>query len=174
MTGNRGLKWLAVLVCAVSMTPAAGVGQDRTRTRTRVYSSPPQVPFVNLYTEQQSRTRLGLYLDARQSRRYDGDGALITGVMRDSSAEEAGLQDPAFETERRRVAGPHAQGQLVALGHTQLRRRVGDHAVEGGGPVSGGREPQLVKWQGVALVWHVSSVSHVSHAHEWCTFGAEL
>jgi S1-C subfamily serine protease len=43
--------------------------------------------------EQQSRTRLGLYLDAGQSRRFDRDGALITGVMRDSPAEEAGLQD---------------------------------------------------------------------------------
>jgi S1-C subfamily serine protease len=43
--------------------------------------------------EQQSRTRLGLYLDAGQSRRFDRDGALITGVMRDSPAEEAGMQD---------------------------------------------------------------------------------
>ena len=92
MTGNKALKWLAVLLCAVTMTPALGVGQNRTRTRTRV-SSLPQVPFVNIYTERQSRTRLGLYLDARQSRRYDGDGALVTGVMRDSPAEEAGLQD---------------------------------------------------------------------------------
>ncbi len=50
-------------------------------------------PLVNLYVEQQSRTRLGLYLDPGQSRRFDRDGALITGVMRDSPAEEAGLQD---------------------------------------------------------------------------------
>jgi len=48
-------------------------------------------PLLNIHTEQQSRTRLGLYLDAGQSRRFDGDGALITGVMRDSSAEDAGL-----------------------------------------------------------------------------------
>ena len=49
-------------------------------------------PLLNIYTEQQSRTRLGLYLDAEQSRRFDRDGALITRVMRDSPAEEARLQ----------------------------------------------------------------------------------
>ena len=93
VTAKRTVKWLAVLVCAVSMTPAAGVGQDRTRTRVRVSNGPGLAPLVNLYTEQQSRTRLGLYLDAGQSRRFDRDGALITGVMRDSPAEEAGLED---------------------------------------------------------------------------------
>ena len=50
-------------------------------------------PLVNFYMEQQTRTRLGLYLDAGQSRRFDRDGALITAVMRDSPAEEVGLQD---------------------------------------------------------------------------------
>jgi len=75
------------------MTPAAGAGQDRTRIRTRVISGPESPALVNFFVEQQSRTRLGLYLDAGQSRRFDRDGALITGVMRDSPAEEAGLQD---------------------------------------------------------------------------------
>ncbi len=91
MTANRAGKWLAVLVCAVSMIPAAGVGQNRSRTR--VSTRPAMAPLVNFYMEQQSRTRLGLYLDAEQSRRFDRDGALITGVMRDSPAEDAGLQD---------------------------------------------------------------------------------
>ena len=93
MTVNRAGKWLAVLVCVVSMTPAAGAAQNRTRTRTRVSTRPTMAPLVNLFMEHQSRTRLGLYLDAGQSRRYDRDGALITGVMRDSPAEEAGLQN---------------------------------------------------------------------------------
>ena len=91
MTVNRASKWLAVLVCAASMTPAAGAGQNRTRSRDSRRTA--LAPLLNIYTEQQSRTRLGLYLDTEQSRRFDGDGALITGVMRDSPAEEAGLQD---------------------------------------------------------------------------------
>ena len=93
VTAKRAGKWLAVLVCAVSMTPAVGEGQNRTRNRTRVSTRPAMAPLVNLHTEQQSRTRLGLYLDAGQSRRFDRDGALITGVMRDSPAEDAGLQN---------------------------------------------------------------------------------
>ena len=91
MTVNRASKWLAVLVCAASMTPAEGVGQNRTGRRDSRRTV--LAPLHNIYTEQQSRTRLGLYLDTEQSRRFDGDGALITGVMRDSPAEEAGLQD---------------------------------------------------------------------------------
>ena len=90
---NRTRKWLAVLVCAVSMTPALAAAQNRTRTRTVVPTAPGLAPLVNLYWQQESRTRLGLYLDANQSRRFDRDGALITGVMRDSPAEEAGLED---------------------------------------------------------------------------------
>ncbi len=74
------------------MTPATGAGQNRDRTR-RSSGYGWSSPLVNIFTEQQSRTRLGLYLNPGQSRRYDGDGALITGVMRDSPAEEAGLQD---------------------------------------------------------------------------------
>ncbi len=91
MTANRTAKWLAVLVCAVSVTPALGASQNRTRTRDSRRT--PLAPLLNIYTEQQSRTRLGLYLDQGQSRRFDRDGALITGVMRDSPAEDAGLQN---------------------------------------------------------------------------------
>ena len=64
MTMTRTLGWLTVLVCAVSLAPVAGASQDRTRSRARVSTAPGLSPFVNLYTEQQSRTRLGLYLDA--------------------------------------------------------------------------------------------------------------
>ena len=97
MNTNRTLRWSAVLVCAVSMTPAAGAGQNQTSNRTRpvpiVSTRPELAPLVNLYWQQQSRTRLGLYLDANQSRRFDRDGALVKGVMRDSPAEEAGLEE---------------------------------------------------------------------------------
>ena len=93
---NRTGQWmvvcgLAVIVCAVSMAPTAAAGQDRTRSREAYRRA--WAPLVNIYTEQQSRTRLGLYLDTRQSRRYDSDGALVTGVMRDSPAEDVGLQE---------------------------------------------------------------------------------
>ena len=91
MTANRTGKWLAVLVCAASVTPALGASQNRYRTRDSRRT--PLAPLLNIYTEQQSRTRLGLYLDQGQSRRFDRDGALITGVMRDSPAEDAGLQN---------------------------------------------------------------------------------
>ena len=87
---NRTTKWLAALVFAVMMTPAAGDAQVRSRSRVPIV---PEAPLVNLYWQQESRTRLGLYLDVYQSRRYDGDGALVTRVMRDSPAEEAGLED---------------------------------------------------------------------------------
>ena len=93
MMMTRTLKWWTVLVCAVSLTPADGASQDRTSNRARASAAPGPSPFVNFFTEQQSRTRLGLYLDAGQSRRFDRDGALVTGVMRDSPAEEAGLED---------------------------------------------------------------------------------
>ena len=65
-------------------------------------------PLLNIFTEQQSRTRLGLYLDQGQSRRFDRDGALITGVMRDSPAEDAGLQSGDVITvfQRQVLTGP--------------------------------------------------------------------
>ncbi len=90
VTANGTRKWLAVVVCAISMTPAMGASQNLTRNRDARRTV--LAPLLNIYTEQQSRTRLGLYLDADQSRRFDRDGALITRVMRDSPAEEAGLQ----------------------------------------------------------------------------------
>jgi len=90
VTANGTRKWLAVVVCVISMTPAMGASQNFTRNRDARRTV--QAPLLNIYTEQQSRTRLGLYLDADQSRRFDRDGALITRVMRDSPAEEAGIQ----------------------------------------------------------------------------------
>ena len=84
-------RWLAVLACAVSMTPVGSAGQDQSRGRDSRRQA--WAPLVNIHTEQRSRTGLGLYLDAGQSRRFDGDGVLITGVMRDSPAEEAGLEN---------------------------------------------------------------------------------
>jgi S1-C subfamily serine protease len=78
-------------VCAVSLAPAVATGQNRTQSRDSYRQA--LSPLVNLYTEQRSRTGLGLYLDAGQSRRFDRDGALITGVMRDSPAQEAGLRN---------------------------------------------------------------------------------
>ena len=80
------------------MIPAAGAGQDRTRS-SGVPDRPEWAPLVNLYWQQESRTRLGLYLNADQSRRYDRDGALVSGVMRDSPAEEAGLEEGDIITE---------------------------------------------------------------------------
>ena len=96
MRAKRTRQWvvvcgLAVVVCAFSMIPTVAAGQDRTWSRDAYRQA--WGPLVNIYTEQQSRTRLGLYLDTRQSRRYDSDGALITGVMRDSPAEDVGLQE---------------------------------------------------------------------------------
>ena len=93
MNANRTLRWSAVLVCAVSMASAPGAAQNRTQPVPIVSTRPELAPLVNLYWQQQSRTRLGLYLDANQSRRFDRDGALVTGVMRDSPAEEAGLEE---------------------------------------------------------------------------------
>ena len=93
MNANRTLRWSAVLVCAVSMASAPGAAQNRTQPVPIVSTRPELAPLVNLYWRQQSRTRLGLYLDANQSRRFDRDGALVTGVMRDSPAEEAGLEE---------------------------------------------------------------------------------
>ena len=98
------LRWLAVLVCVVSVTSAPGAAQNPAPpvpivatppglARVVVATQPEVPPLVNLYWQQQSRIRLGLYLDADQSRRFDRDGALVTGVMRDSPAEEAGLEE---------------------------------------------------------------------------------
>ena len=88
---NRTTKRLAALVFAVTMTPTTGDAQVRSRSRVPI--APEAPPLVNFYWQQESRTRLGLYLDVDQSRRYDRDGALVTRVMRDSPAEDAGLED---------------------------------------------------------------------------------
>ncbi len=47
----------------------------------------------NMFVQSASRARLGLYLDANQSRRYDDQGALVRDVMHGSPAEDAGLRD---------------------------------------------------------------------------------
>ena len=91
MRANRTVRLLAVIACMVAMTPAVGASQIRTRNRDSRRTV--LAPLPNIFTEQQSRTRLGLHLDPGQSRRFDGDGALIMGVMRDSPAEDAGLQE---------------------------------------------------------------------------------
>ena len=119
MDANRMLRCSAVLLCAVSMSSAPGAAQNpappvrvvetpvatppglaRVVVATQpevpalVVVTPPELPpLVNLYWQQQSRIRLGLYLDADQSRRFDRDGALVTGVMRNSPADEAGLEE---------------------------------------------------------------------------------
>ena len=114
MDANRMLRCSAVLLCAVSMSSAPGAAQNPAPPVPVVAIQPPVSPFVvatqpvaplvvtappelpplvNLYWQQQSRIRLGLYLDADQSRRFDRDGALITGVMRNSPADEAGLEE---------------------------------------------------------------------------------
>ena len=120
MNANRTLRWSAVLVCAASMTAAPAAAQNAvppvpvvvTRpavaplvvatqpvvspgavSRYVVSTQPGAAPLVNLYWQQQSRIRLGLYLDADQSRRFDRDGALVTGVMRNSPADEAGPEE---------------------------------------------------------------------------------
>ena len=120
MNANRMVTWLAVLVCGVSMTSAPAAAQNavppvpvvvtRPAVAPLVVSTQPVVspsgvspyvvstrpgaaPLANLYWQQQSRIRLGLYLDADQSRRFDRDGALVTGVMRNSPADEAGLEE---------------------------------------------------------------------------------
>jgi S1-C subfamily serine protease len=82
---------LALIAGALSMVPAVAAGQDVTRIRESRQRA--LAPLINIYTERQSRTRLGLYLDTEESRRFDGDGALVTGVMRDSPAEDVGLQE---------------------------------------------------------------------------------
>ena len=82
---------LALIAGALSMVPAVAAGQDVTRIRESRQRA--LAPLINIYTERQSRTRLGLYLDTGQSRRFDGDRALVTGVMRDSPAEDVGLQE---------------------------------------------------------------------------------
>ena len=83
VTAKRTLKWLTVLVCTVSMTPTVGVGQDRTSTRARDSNRSGLAPLVNIFTEQQSRTRL-----------EDGDviavfeGQVLTLPLPDSDAEQ--------------------------------------------------------------------------------------
>jgi hypothetical protein len=95
MKAKKMGRWLVVLACAFSMTPEMTAGQDRDPDGDLDRDSRRSIlaPLVNIHTERQSRMGLGLNLDVRQSRRFDGDGALITGVMPDSPAEGAGLEN---------------------------------------------------------------------------------
>ncbi len=84
MKANRTTRWVAVLVAAWLALPTVAQGQNRTR-RNRA-----------LYTESATsvaRARVGISLDGRQSRRFDGQGALITDVLRGSPAWDGGLRE---------------------------------------------------------------------------------
>ena len=83
------LRWLIALTLAVSALPTGTEAQNRGRERMRR----TRVAMPNMFVQSASRARLGLYLDARQSRRHDDEGALITDVMHRSPAEDAGLRD---------------------------------------------------------------------------------
>ncbi len=83
------LRWLTALALAITAVPSGAEAQDRDREwRSRSGFSMP-----NMFVQSASKARLGLYLDAQQSRRYDDQGALIRDVMHGSPAEDAGLRD---------------------------------------------------------------------------------
>ncbi len=93
--------WLPTLVLLALVVPPTAEAQSRDRDRDRnrerdgrrVWSGFSEGMIPNFFVERASRTRLGLYLDVRQSRRFDDQGALIDDVMHRSPAEEAGLRD---------------------------------------------------------------------------------
>ena len=86
---DNTLRCLTALALAITTLPTGTEAQDRHRERR--HRSVIHMP--NIFVQSASRARLGLYLDARQSRRYDDQGALITDVMHRSPAEDAGLRD---------------------------------------------------------------------------------
>lgn len=92
---NPMMSWLPALVLLTVAVPATAEAQSRDRDRDgrRVWSGMSRGLIPNFFVKRASRTRLGLYLNARQSRRYDDQGALIDDVMHRSPAEEAGLRD---------------------------------------------------------------------------------
>ena len=86
---DNTLRWLTTLALAIMALPTGTEAQDRDRERRHRWV----IEMPNMFVQSASRARLGLYLDARQSRRYDDQGALITDVMHRSPAEDAGLRD---------------------------------------------------------------------------------
>jgi len=95
---NPMMSWLPALVLLTVAVPAAAEAQSRDRDNRdrdgrRAWTGMSRGLMPNFFVERASRTRLGLYLNARQSRRYDDQGALIDDVMHRSPAEEAGLRD---------------------------------------------------------------------------------
>ena len=97
MKRNATMWWLpTVVLLALAVPPAAEAqsrDRDRDRNGRRAWRDVSGGMIPNFFVERASRTRLGLYLNARQSRRYDDQGALIDDVMHRSPAEEAGLRD---------------------------------------------------------------------------------
>lgn len=86
---DNTLRWLTALTLAITALPTGTEAQDRDRS----WRQRSVIEMPNMFVQSASRARLGLYLDARQSRRYDDQGALITDVMHRSPAEDAGLRD---------------------------------------------------------------------------------
>jgi len=85
---HNTLRWLTGLTLAITAMPTSTEAQDRDREwRHRSTFAMP-----NMFVQPASKARLGLYLDARQSRRYDEQGTLITDVMHGSPAEDVGLR----------------------------------------------------------------------------------
>lgn len=89
MKPDRTIRWLTALALAVTLMSTGADAQDRDREGRRG----PSFVLPNMFVQSATRARLGLYLDARQSGRYDEQGALIKDVMHRSPAEEAGLRD---------------------------------------------------------------------------------
>ena len=84
MKANRTTRWITVLVAAWLVLPTVAEGQNRTRRdRIRITES----------ADSAARARVGISLDGRQSRRFDGQGALITDVLRGSPAWDGGLRE---------------------------------------------------------------------------------
>ncbi|GMR13825.1 MAG: hypothetical protein BMS9Abin29_2044 [Gemmatimonadota bacterium] len=84
MNANRTTRWATVMVAAWLALPSVAQGQDRThRDHVRIEES----------VRSSARARVGISLDARQSRRFDDQGALITGVLEGSPAWDEGLRE---------------------------------------------------------------------------------
>jgi len=106
------LRGLVALMLAIAAIPTGTEAQDRDRERRR----DPTVSVPNIFVQSASRARLGLYVDARQSRRYDEQGARIRDVMHRSPAEDAGLREGDIVTalDGQALAEPLADAELEA------------------------------------------------------------